>query len=1122
MWVPVSLIAICLVGLVVFAFVYVPARYHTQWESWRQNLTVRVDARRSAIESWIEREEAEAAALGSLPAVTELVSAPVASPHTVAHARDVLVAFARAHRYRRIGVFDHSGRALLIAPGAAPADSAMLIRQAVAALRAGSRSSDLVIQPGESSERIYFRVALEADNQLRGALLFEADPKAWLFPFLVVAHSAPSSAALLVRRTGDSLVFLEPGDSTAPSRITRLAMMDRGHEELFSGRRDTFGIYTDQAGTDVIGLAMPVTGWSWSIVLKVDRAAAFDGFWGGIVAKGLLLLVLMVSVAGTILTLWWGLRQATSATAAKQRTRFARALDHARDAMLIAGVDGRILDVNIAMEQLTGLSRERLVGRHIAEDAVPKERRTARAALSAVLRAGEAVCESAIRSGDGRIVPVEVSGRTSLLDDERIIIAIIRDISERRMAQDREQQLMRILRTRSEINQLIVRELDPGTLWSRACRVLAEHGGFRLVWILLPEPDGRLRPVACCGEARSYTDGLEVRWDDTPAGSGPAGCAVRTGSMILRSVRDTKLEPWLERAAAHGLGSSAAVPLTVEGKVRAVIGLYMADPDAFTTDMCALIQDLGGDLGHALAAIEQREALAMAQVQAARSAAALEQTAEAAIITDPTGMIVQVNPAFERITGYTSAEIGGKNPRILKSGRQDAAFYTAMWSKLRSGEIWSGEVTNLRKDGRAYIAETVISPVRGADGTIVHYVGLQRDVTEERALTERLRQVQRVEELGKLTGGIAHDFNNLLTVVLSNLSLAEAELGPVPVPVRDYLADIGEASRRGGAMVRKLLAVGRQGRLVLATADPGQVVRDAERMLRRVIPENVEISTDIEPYLPAIHADVGAIEQMLLNLATNARDAMPDGGRLVIGVRREVLGAEAARAENVPAGSYVVISADDTGMGMDEATQRRVFEPFFTTKPVGKGTGLGLAMVFGLVRQHGGFIQVTSALGRGTSMRLCFPASAGQAAPCSQAAAAAPAQRGNERILLVEDEAPLRLAGTRVLSRLGYTVVQAAHGEEAWEIFQREADTLDLVLSDAVMPKMSGLALLGRIRESGSAVPFLLTSGYAEGISDAPSDLPAPPIIAKPWSPGELSSKVRQMLDEAGVRATHH
>jgi len=497
----------------------------------------------------------------------------------------------------------------------------------------------------------------------------------------------------------------------------------------------------------------------------------------------------------------------------------------------------------------------------------------------------------------------------------------------------------------------------------------------------------------------------------------------------------------------------------------------------------------------------------------ARLSAALEQAAEIVLITDPRGTIQYVNPAFERVTGYPRAEAVGQNPRLLKSGVQGPEEYRRLWATLTAGETFNGTFVNRKKNGDHYVAEVVISPIRDASGAVVAYVGLQRDVTHEHDLENQLRQSQKMEALGQLTGGIAHDFNNLLNVILTNLALARDELTGESAGVRAYLRDAEQAALHGSAMVRKLLAFGRREQLRLGPLDLSRTVIDLERTFRRLLPESIHVRLQPAPEALPVAADEGAIEQMVLNLVTNARDAMVHGGQLTLGLSevhfREdddpmVFGYEAP-------GHYACLSVTDSGAGMDEPTLARAFEPFFTTKPAGAGTGLGLPMVFGLMKQHGGFLRIYSEPGLGTSVRLYFPLLATPLVAPHEERQAGPVQVGNETILLVEDQEMLRRAAARALTKLGYDVLVAADGLEGAQVLREHGDRISLVLSDLVMPRLGGVELYQRVRAEGRNVRFVLMSGYAT----SPSGTPPPPevrIIEKPWTIDALARALREVL----------
>ncbi|MBI4503645.1 MAG: response regulator [Gemmatimonadetes bacterium] len=378
---------------------------------------------------------------------------------------------------------------------------------------------------------------------------------------------------------------------------------------------------------------------------------------------------------------------------------------------------------------------------------------------------------------------------------------------------------------------------------------------------------------------------------------------------------------------------------------------------------------------------------------------------------------------------------------------------------------------------------------------------------------QQLRQAQKMEAVGQLAGGMAHDFNNLLTTVLGAAELVADEL-PSDSPLRADLEGIQKAARRGASLTGKLLAFSRRQRLEVRTLDLSTLLADFTELVRRLVPESIEMRMQLAPSGTTVRADAGAVEQILMNLVTNACDAMPEGGTLVIETARATLDQDlcARRGWGAP-GPYVVLAVRDTGVGMDEGTRRRVFEPFFTTKPPGEGTGLGLAMVYGLVKQQEGFVHLESQIGHGTTVTVYLPLAAG-AAEQPAARPSAEVRGGTETILLVEDDPALRRVAERALRKHGYRVVLAADGEEALQRIRSAPNGLDLLLTDVVMPRLGGPGLLEALRTEGKAVRALMTSGYPER-GAMPEPPPQAPVhyLAKPWTVPELLRAVRAALD---------
>ncbi len=478
------------------------------------------------------------------------------------------------------------------------------------------------------------------------------------------------------------------------------------------------------------------------------------------------------------------------------------------------------------------------------------------------------------------------------------------------------------------------------------------------------------------------------------------------------------------------------------------------------------------------------------------------------------GRFLKVNPALVRMLGYdTEADV-----LALDIGR-DVYLKTEQRSLLiaqfrDTDRIQGVEVEWRRHDGHAILVRLSGRPVRGDGGELLGFEMMAEDVTEQRALEHALRQTQKMETVGQLTSGIAHDFNNLLTIILSHANLLSQALPPDRSDLRSDVAEIQGGARRGAELVRKLLGFSRHERLELRRLDIAAWVFDAVRTLRRLLPENIEIECTMAEHSGAVAADPGALEQILLNLATNARDAMPDGGTLHIDVRRVHLHEEDRPLhEWITPGAFVCITASDTGAGMDKQTLSRVLEPFFTTKAAGLGTGLGLPMVYGLMKQHRGFIHLYSEPAHGTTVKLYLP-------QALDGPVAAPTARedvlrgGSERILLIEDDRKLREVAQRLLQNVGYQVSIAGDGAEGLAIYGARRGELDLVITDLVMPKIGGMQLYEAIRRKEERVKVLFTSGYpVPQVRSQLGEDPGVAFVTKPWTAGELLGEVRALLD---------
>jgi two-component system cell cycle sensor histidine kinase/response regulator CckA len=497
-----------------------------------------------------------------------------------------------------------------------------------------------------------------------------------------------------------------------------------------------------------------------------------------------------------------------------------------------------------------------------------------------------------------------------------------------------------------------------------------------------------------------------------------------------------------------------------------------------------------------------------------RLAAAVEQTADSIIITDTEGNIQYVNAAFERISGYAKEEVLNQNPRMLKSGKMDPVVYKELWETIARGGVWIGHLTNRKKDGSLFDERVTISSIYDESHEIVNYVAVKQDISEFVQLEEQLRQSQKMEAIGQLAGGVAHDFNNLLTGINGYSSLALQRIDGNH-PIKSYLEEIRKAGERAANLTRQLLAFGRKQILQPKVLDLNSVVFDLDKMLRRLIGEDIDLLTITEPELGQVKADPGQIEQVILNLAVNARDAMPDGGQLTIQTSNVRLSEDYAQQHvSVVPGNYVMLAISDNGSGMDMDTRERVFEPFFTTKGAGKGTGLGLSTVYGIVKQSGGNTWVYSEVGKGTTFKIYLPRVDEPRDGSDAQIGAKPMPRGTETILLVEDEEQVRQIAEVILENQGYQVLVAVNGEQALTLVEQHDNDIDLMITDVVMPQMGGRELGERLSSSRPGMRVLYMSGYTDdaivrhGLMDERLE-----FIEKPFTADGLARKVRMVLD---------
>ena len=501
--------------------------------------------------------------------------------------------------------------------------------------------------------------------------------------------------------------------------------------------------------------------------------------------------------------------------------------------------------------------------------------------------------------------------------------------------------------------------------------------------------------------------------------------------------------------------------------------------------------------------------------------AALAAAANAIIITDRTGWIEWANQAFSVLTGYPLDEALGRNPRdLVRSGAHGRDFYADLWRTILAGQVWEGEIVNRRKDYSRYHESMTITPVQALDGTIGHFVAVKQDITQRRLTEESLRQAQKMEAVGQLTGGMAHDFNNLLAIILGNLELlAEQFQDPA---MGNLVQEALVAVERGASLTHRLLAFSRRQSLRSKRTDLNQLVAGMSDLLRRSLGETIALRTYLaENLLPTV-IDPGQFEAALLNLVVNARDAMPLGGQLTIETANYWLHEDAAhtRLDKMEPGQYVMLAVGDTGSGMAPDVQRHAFEPFFTTKEVGQGSGLGLSMVYGLVKQSGGFIHLDSEVGQGTTLRLYLPAAGADAGTAVETPSkpVRPHPGQQQTILVVEDESAVRQMAVRMLESLGYQTIEADTATTALAVLEATPQVAAL-FTDVVLPgPLSGVELARQAVQRRPDLKVLFTSGYTEAHLSRFSDRPAgSDLLDKPYRKPQLAEKLHALLDRGAA-----
>ncbi len=667
-----------------------------------------------------------------------------------------------------------------------------------------------------------------------------------------------------------------------------------------------------------------------------------------------------------------------------------------------------------------------------------------------------------------------------------------------------------------ELAQTIALTLDPQTVISKLVDAVLKQTGADEVSVLLPVPDGdELYVAAVRGENRERLLGERVPLDKTISG----WITRERRPLILQGeVNDQRFRPVWPHPE---ITSAISIPMQVANKVVGTLNINAVNrPRPFTLAQMKVLMILAST---AAAALESASLYTQVRRAEENYRSIFENAVEGIFQSTPDRRVITANPSMARILGYDSPQelIASFNDDGAELYVDPAAAEEVTRTLEAEGIVQGYEFEGYRKDGEKIWLSLNIRLIRDDNGNALFREGAIEDITEQKRadterhkLEEQLRHSQKMEAIGQLAGGVAHDFNNLLTAINGYSSLALQRANP-DSRTKTYLEEIRKAGDRAANLTRQLLAFGRKQMLKPVAMNLNEVVFDMSKMLRRLIGEDIKFDAKLDPQLRKIKADPGQIEQVLVNLVVNSRDAMPQGGALTIETKNfEVDQEYTSKLLALPAGGYVMLAVSDTGCGMDIETKARIFEPFFTTKDKGRGTGLGLSTVYGIVKQSGGNIWVYSEPNRGTTVKVYLPHFDGDEEPAERPSVETAAPRGTETILLVEDEDVVRGLARQILEQAGYNVLDAGSGQEALRLGREHNEPIHLLLTDVVMPETSGREIAQRLTSMRPATCVLFMSGYTDdaivhhGVLDSNVE-----FIQKPFTPVALARKVREVLD---------
>jgi two-component system cell cycle sensor histidine kinase/response regulator CckA len=773
------------------------------------------------------------------------------------------------------------------------------------------------------------------------------------------------------------------------------------------------------------------------------------------------------------------------------------------DALSIVDGERRVLSANDAFRRMFGYADWEVLGERLDSLVVPSERQAETHWIAECIEKGERITlETQRRRKDGSLGDVSVSCAPLMAGGKNAAAyAIYRDISEQKEVEALSSALYRVAEKTSSAHDL-------QQFFAAIHGIVDELMYARNFYIAILDPETQLLSFPY------FVDEEDAAPAPRRLGRGLTEYVLRTGEALLASPEI--FNQMVERGEVDLLGAPSldwmGVPLKVgENTFGALVVQCYSKNFRFRERDREILTFVSRQMASAIELKRNEQALRRSE---ARYRSLVQSAVYGIYRSTLESKFLDVNPALIAMLGYTSAqEVLALDP--LKDVFVNAAEQAHLIEEFRrAGRMDGVEVRWKRKDGSVITVRISGSAVTSEDEPADVLEAIVEDVTERRALEDQFRQAQKMEAVGRLAGGIAHDFNNLLMVISGYAEVLLEQLS-ADHPLQGKVRAVQQASDRATTLTRQLLAFSRKQLLELKIVDLNAIVRDMERLLRPLIGENVELATSLTSGVGCTRADAGQLEQVIMNLVVNAKDAMPNGGRIVIQTGNVTLD-DSYRGEQtfIQPGEYVMLSVRDTGLGMDKETQSRMFEPFFTTKEKGKGTGLGLSTVYGIIKQSGGYIFVQSEVGRGSTFSIYLPRVQGTMEPHGATPDWRTAAGGSETVLLVEDEESVRQLVRETLETKGYRVIEGENGNAGLAAAEAHQGTIDLLITDVIMPAMGGHELAQRLVESRPAIKVLYLSGYTEdAIVDKNTGESSKAFLQKPFTLQNLARKVREVLE---------